>query len=333
MDSDPGPQNGAEAVDDTHLSATVVTVEMNEQLAALARTAHAQDGVFTRADAVKAGLSRSQWSRMLAGGHWVAAHPGVWRAATTPPTLALRERAALLWLGDQAALSHLSAARRYGLAVPTSGSVWVAVPAHVKPRPQSGVIVTRSQVNSRRILVGGVACVEPAHAVADLAQCTSAGVVKSALLSGVQRRLVTAERVGEICAQLGNRGGNGELRRLLQLFDPGLESWLEDLWAAGLSRLGFSGWTPQLRIALDSGTVVARADFGDAAARLAVQLDGFAYHSSVQQLRRDKAMDRAAARLGYLTVRFDADDVTRRLDECLREVEEIRADRLRRPAA
>ena len=238
-----------------------------------------------------------------------------------------------MWLGEGAALSHLSAARRYGLTVPSSESVWATVPLSTKPRPRPGLILTRTGVPSGVAEVLGLRCLEPARVIADLAQCTSAEVLKSVLLSSIQRRLVTESTVSEVCAALGHRPGNGTLRGLLRLFKPETESWLEDLWAQGQRRLGFTGWRQQMCVTNTGGQVISRADFGDEQARLIVQLDGFAYHSTAAQMRRDKAMDRATARLGHLTLRYDAMEVTTRLEECLREAEAMRVARLTGRAA
>jgi very-short-patch-repair endonuclease len=300
------------------------------ELAELARVAGSQEGLFTRSDVGDAGLDNRFRLHMVDSGEWVPVFPGVWRAVTTPVTVAMREVGALLWLGDDAALSHLSAARRYRLPVPATSQVWVTLfSTTAKPRPQAGVVLTRSKVGSAVLNVSGARCVEADRAVADLAHCLPASATKSALLAAVQRRLAHVDRLDHVCAALGNRPGNGELRRLLALFDPALESWLEDQWAMAQQRLGIQGWQRQLKIVDRSGRVVSRADFGDEAAKLAVQLDGFAFHSTVQQLSRDKAMDRATARVGFLTLRFDADDVSRRLDACVQEAEEMRTMRLR----
>ncbi|MDQ1689685.1 MAG: hypothetical protein QOK42_2660, partial [Frankiaceae bacterium] len=156
------------------------------ELAHLARIARRQLGVFTTADVMSSGLDRAFLSTMVGCGEWVGLHPAVWRAASTPVSLELRESAALLWLGEEAALSHLSAARRYGLGVPRSSAVWVTAPLSAKPRPQPNVIVTRSGVPFTPINVNGLVCVDSARAIADLAHCSDYAVTKSALLTAVQ---------------------------------------------------------------------------------------------------------------------------------------------------
>jgi very-short-patch-repair endonuclease len=42
--------------------------------------------------------------------------------------------------------------------------------------------------------------------------------------------------------------------------------------------------------------------------RVIVELDGYAFHSDRQTFRRDRARDRAAARLGFITIRFAFED-------------------------
>jgi very-short-patch-repair endonuclease len=60
-------------------------------------------------------------------------------------------------------------------------------------------------------------------------------------------------------------------------------------------------------------------DFGHRAARIDFEADGAAYHSGLQ-VGRDKRRDRRMLRGGWITVRYDADDIRRHPRETLADV-------------
>src|SRR4051812_7444305 len=69
-----------------------------------------QYGVVSKRQALQAGLSVDQIKRRTASGLFEALFPGVFRIAGSPRTGRQRAQAALLWLGDAALISSLTAA-------------------------------------------------------------------------------------------------------------------------------------------------------------------------------------------------------------------------------
>ena len=86
-----------------------------------------QDGVVTRDQARRCGLSTSTIDRRLACGDWVRRHPRVYADAVWPWTLVARTRAAWLWAGPNAALVGANAAWWTGLLAAPPDDVLVAV--------------------------------------------------------------------------------------------------------------------------------------------------------------------------------------------------------------
>jgi very-short-patch-repair endonuclease len=76
---------------------------------------------------------------------------------------------------------------------------------------------------------------------------------------------------------------------------------------------------PGFRLLLPTGHEVV-CDFADPVARIDFEVDGFAFHSSRQQIIDDRARDRRLLRAGWVTVRYGTDDIRRRPAETLTDV-------------
>ena len=288
--------------------------------AELGQIARARAGIFTRADAIGVGLSPAEIRRRVRDGLWVAEFVGVLRAATTPDSIDARERAALARAGQGAALSHFSAARRWRLGTPGSEHVWVTVPYPRDPRCPPGVRISRSRHVPAGVvrLVGGLPVLDPARTVADLAQYLDRRQLLAVALEAMQRDLCTHAQIDAWRRRLAGRAGMADLGAVLAEADPALESIL----AAEFDRLVASVGVPLVPgfcVRLPDGTQVL-CDFADPVARIDFEVDGFAYHSSPQQVAADRARDRRLARAGWITVRYDTNDIRRRPKETLADV-------------
>ncbi len=298
-------------------------IEQGTQIAAdaaLGHIARTNAGVFTRAEAIAAGVPAAEVSRRIRRGLWVPQFGRALRAATTPDTVDGRERAAHARAGDRAALSHFSAARRWRLGLVESNEVWLTVPHRRTPRPTEGIRVVRSRHLPPAAVrqVDGVPVLEPARTVVDLARCLSRRHLTAVVLDAMQRGLCTHTQLTAWHARLGRRPGSALMAAVLEAADPAFESIL----AAEFARLVETVHVPlqpKYRLRLSDGTEVV-CDFACLRSRLAGECDGFAYHSSPSQVAADKARDRALSRIGWLTIRYTTDDIRRRPAQTLADV-------------
>jgi hypothetical protein len=283
----------------------------------LGRIARGRAGIFTREDAATAGVPDREIKARLRSGLWIAEGRAL-RAATTPETMATREQAALVHFGPAAALSHLSAARRWRFDAPAPSEVWVTVPWRRQLFSTPGIRVVRSRhlppAAVRRL--DGVRVVTPARTVADLALHLEELQLTAIALSAMQRQLCTHEELVYWQQVLAGRPGTTVLRRALEEADPAFESIL----SAEFGRLvADEGLVPCLEVRLsDGGRVVC--DFGHPVARVDFEADGAAHHSGPTQVARDKRRDRRMLRVGWITVRYTADDIRRHPRETLSDV-------------
>lgn len=116
----------------------------------------AQDGLITRGQALRCGLSRDQVRYRCSLGEWVAVYPGVFRFASTPVTVRSSIRAAGLWVGPPGWVSGIAALYWWGLSDKPSSDVEVTVPRRRFLRPPSGIAIRRSdlQVADTTVLDG-----------------------------------------------------------------------------------------------------------------------------------------------------------------------------------
>lgn len=284
------------------------------------RAAEKQAGAFSRAQALALGISVRAMSRRVRRGNWSPLHPGVFRATGAAPGWAQACFAAALWAGEGSAIAGLSAARLWGLDLPTSvarsNTIHIDLP-NAWWRGQGVPSLKNVRVYRRLALApmdltvrNGVRCTTLARTLVDLAGVLGALQLEVALDSA--RRLHNGAIVGvlDLLARLGTRGrkGAGVLKRLAldrQHFHQ--DSALEVRFLRSMRRAGMN---PQCNVRVSAeGKLVGVVDFLFEAQKLIVQLHGYAFHSDRIQWERDQAQSRALQRLGYRVLPFTARDL------------------------
>jgi very-short-patch-repair endonuclease len=228
------------------------------------------------------------------------------------------DRAALTSVGQPAVLSHLTALRRWGLAVLADPAVHLTVPVRRHPTSIPGRLVIH-RVRSpfpASFWVDGLPTQNLPAALAASWPLLDPRRRRAPVIEAARRRLVTPT---EIESAIGSVACGGELRELVGLVDAGCESELE-IW--GLLHV-FDA--PGLRHAVRQKWVRAggrnyRLDIAFEEERVAVELDGFATHGTRDRRESDLARDAALAAAGWLTIRFSYERLTKDPDGCRREV-------------
>jgi hypothetical protein len=198
----------------------VSTIAADARLAAFAV---AQHGVFTRAQATRAGFGAAQIERRVRAGVWVRVFPRVYRHGATPVSSALRQWAAVAWAGEPCALSHTSAA-----AIWRMGSGRVERPELIVPRARAprvdGVVVHRvTRIDDDVVLVRGLPVTSPVRTIIDLAAVLGADELEAIVAAVRARRPVTLREVRARLDEIGTAGrpGSARLRGLLASIGSG----------------------------------------------------------------------------------------------------------------
>ena len=275
-------------------------------------------------------VDRHSVDRWVRDGRLLRPHPGV--VALPASFDAWRTRALAAVLAASGALSHTSALTVWRLA-PETDPVHVAVPPgrHALRRP--GLVVHRAQdVGADRI--GPYAVTGLPRALADTWGLAHGSVSRRRLVEVARGAVITALRDGRVqvdqlrSEQLRRPAlpGRAALGHLVDLVEGGCQSELE-IW--GVHRVLLGPELPRIvqqhPVRLPFATV--HLDAAVPELRVAIELDGAAFHGSATQRERDTRRDVALAALGWVVLRFSYRRLTTEPAACRREVIQVCAAR------
>jgi hypothetical protein len=287
------------------------------------------DGVALRSEVTWASSSSSV-SRWLRRGDVVLLHPGVLGLPDRLDDWWVRARAAALW--GHGPLSHLGALAAAGLTDRTDGPIHVTVAPDRCPRGVASVVVHRSDRRLVTMRSGGLEVVEPvrslvdawawAHSAAlDPRSASDLGVVRQTVIQGVRDRGLRCAALRRESDRRRLHAGRAALVELLDLVAAGCESELE-VWGVTQVLPGpplVPAWVQQHPVLLDDGRRV-RLDAAYPQVRVAVELDGAAFHGSRAARERDLRRDSALAALGWVVLRFSYERLMRDPEGCRAEI-------------
>ncbi|MGH2763972.1 MAG: DUF559 domain-containing protein [Thermoleophilaceae bacterium] len=290
-----------------------------QRVAALATHQH---GVVSRAQLIDLGLTDYAIRRQVRSARLHRVHRGVYAVGHPRLTLHGRFLAAVLRYGDQAVLSHASAAVLWGLLQDRGPRIDLTVPGGGGRARRNAIIVHRSPLPEHHVTVkDSIPVTTPARTVIDLADVSP-------------RRRV--ERVIDEAAYLGleldglrpihGRRGAGLLRRVMVDHDVGstrTQSDLEEVMLALCRRFGLA--QPRFNTKVLTHLVDCVWD----EARLVVETDGWQGHRSRGAFERDRRRDAELTAAGWRVVRI----TWRRLEQESELVAAQLARLLGRPAA
>jgi very-short-patch-repair endonuclease len=256
----------------------------------IARFASRQHGVVTRSQLLESGLTERMVEGRVKAKRLRPLHRGVYAAGPMLVPQA-REMAAVLACGPPAAAaSHTNGAWLWKLLPrPADGT-----PVHVTfEGPDRG---RRRGIRPHRVtrldpsdvaVVDGIPVTTPGRTLLDLAGLVTARELEQALAQAERQQLNTRGQLGSLLARRPGARGTRVLRALLGAEGgPALtrsraeELFLELIRSARLP-------APEVNVAIAGYEV----DFLWRALRLAVEVDGFAYHSSRTRFERDRRRD------------------------------------------
>lgn len=309
-----------------HSHASSHQESVDARLAAIAARNH---GVFSRAQAKAAGADRGQIQHRLATRRWVIVHLGVYRLNGLPRSWHQALVAACLAIGARAVVSHRAAGALWRLPGFEPDVIEVTVNrARSVRRP--GILVHRSTVLDPVDLgrIDGVPVTSPARTLVDLAGIVTPEVLEEALDDALRRRLTTIGRLRWRISELGRRGrpGIGVLGRMLDERSRGSvpKSVLETRTARFIRKAGLPEPVRQYPIRRGA-TVVAVVDFAYPEIKLAIEADGYRWHSGRARWEHDRARANALTHLGWRVIYVTSRDVEQRPRETARSIREAYA--------
>jgi predicted transcriptional regulator of viral defense system len=290
--------------------------------AAIAALAGRQHGVVSRVQLEAIGLARGAIGWRLEHGRLHHVHRGVYAVGHRVLSPRGTWMAAVLAVGDDAVLSHRSAAALWGIR-PTSGSrVEVTAPRGVRSR--AGLRAHQAPLGPDEVTTrDGIPVTTPPRTLLDLAAVVPPHHLERALNEAERQHLADSLSLDSLLHRHPTRAGRAALRRALERAQRGAgitRSELEDRFLAFLDLHALERPATNVPIALQGATV--EADCLWRRHRLVVELDGYATHATRAAFERDRARDRRLQAAGWRVVRI----TWRQLHEEPREVAaELRA--------
>jgi hypothetical protein len=289
----------------------------------LRNVAQRQDGIVSRSQAFRAGLSVGMIKFRINSGRWRQIHPGVYATFTGGPGRGAQLWAALLSAGPGAMLSHETAAELQRLADKPAEMIHLTVPVQRRVRAVEGISLYRSARAAEAVQ----ACSCPPRTrieetVLDLTQAAAhfddvCGWVTRALA----RDLTDEEKLHAAMRQRKRLRWRTDLVELIAAAAGGDHSVLEFRYDRDVERA--HGLPEPVRQAPFAGPGGRRGrrdrvyrEYG-----VVVELDGRVAHPAEGQWK-DKARDNAAAVQGLQTLRYGWTDV--RWNPCATAAEVVR---------
>jgi len=268
----------------------------------VARLAERQHGVVSRAQLVEMGLARGAIDGRLARGRLHPMHGVYLVGHRALPPLA-REAAALLAVGAAGALSHHAAAALHQFGPTPHPPLDVAVPVSHRGRRRD-LRLRRLSLDAEEVTRRhGLRATTPARTLLDLAAVTTPGRLERLMAEAFAQRHTSREAL--LRAMDGHPGARGTrvLRNLLQAGPADTRSHPERRLVQILraSRLP----APEVNVRLGPWT----PDFLWRAHGLAVEVDGYAAHSSPWAHERDHRKRLALRAQGLDVLAFTARQV------------------------
>jgi very-short-patch-repair endonuclease len=289
-------------------------VELPDALG-LAALAAEQDGVFSRGQARNAGFSYGRIQRRLDSGEWVMLYGGpALRTAHTILDAHGLDRAALFATGGRSMLGGPSAARWWSIDVPWP-QPFILVPKSSRREPV-GITVRRTQVDDAdAVLRDGVLLTSRACTIVDCLRVIPFRTGVELLDRALQKRWLSFDDLVVRTQRLIGRPGGLTLVRHIRIARPGTRSEAERTMARLLKGAGLTGWQANYRL-----EEVGVLDFAFVAQRIAIEIDGRAWHTASDRFQNDRSRQNRLVLLGWTVLRFTWADLIGRPDEVIRQV-------------
>lgn len=280
--------------------------------AGLAHQAKRDFGVITRQQLLDAGFDPRAIERMVKSRRLERLHQCVYAFPGSVDSRERRFAAARLWYGCDAALSHYSAARLWGLQdVPDKFAIDVLRIGRFKRPKHYGIKAheTDHLPDSDVVEHKGHRVTTPLRTVVDLARVLTPAKLEIAILDAIARGLFTEDQLIARCHEERRMRTRSAARLTHAIRRAGFkvvtESPLEREVLQVLMDEGLKPEHGQVELyRVGAPKPVGRFDFGSEAARLLIEADSRKFHRALAQRQRDAEKDQGAAELAYAVVRI-----------------------------
>lgn len=277
-----------------------------------------RDGVITLEEALRGGLSLRQVQYRVRTGQWTKLYPKVYLVGHREPDQRASTRAAVAWAGLGAAASGLTAAWWWGLRDWAPAAAEVSVPRTRSRRCPSGVLLRRRNLDPVDLVeVRGLAVTALPLTVLDAAAALGNDSGRPLVDRALQRWVTFADLHAAYCRSLG-RHGSPWLGRVLRQAADGARSQAERVLHRLLRRARIKGWVANHQVVIAG--IEYWLDVAVVERQLAIEVDGWAWHSDVDRFSRDRRRQNALVLAGWTVLRFTWHDLTSRPEAVIAQI-------------
>jgi len=254
-------------------------------------------------------------------------HAGVYLHGSEPPTWRQGMRAAMLAGGPATVASHRGGAAVYGVMEPSV--VEVTVPIRNDLELNGGIVHRTRRPLTKSRVINGIRVCSLERVLFDLASVCTEVEVECAVEAALRQRLTTEARLWIALVEEGGPGvpGTALFRRVLETRPKGrpARSILEVLTARLLRRRGIRDFVRNHPVEVNGDRF--EIDFAFLVLKIALEVDGKAFHSTRTQTKGDIERQRKLEAAGWLFVRVGWSDVLLRPDCVIEQLRNAFADR------
>ena len=276
--------------------------------AAVSLQAHAlarrQGGVVTRSQLRELGMPNRTLTRRIADGTWVVFGRKILIAPGTPDSLATRSRIVGLQV-PRAVLTGPSTAALIG------GRVWEGIALGRVPwlihreRDARARYVSHPSVRTHAMGPWRVACTS--DAVIDMIRLLPPNESRALAYRAIQCRVVSLDELNSSAHRLSGFAGNPQVRAVTAELGLGIRSEGERLLVRLARRSGIVGWVCAYPVLFADCRY--ELDMAFPTIRLAVEVDGYAYHSARDRFLNDRRRQNNLVSAGWTVLRFSWEDL------------------------
>jgi Uncharacterized protein conserved in bacteria len=279
-----------------------------------------QSGRFTRGQARSGGFSAYRIGRRIESGEWRVVRGWVLALAAVPDSLEAREWEALLSAGPGATFAGPSAGRRHSFEI-ADPRPCIVVPPWRRPDVPDGVMVLRRELPDNDVVVREECLLTGRDStVIDCALLLDEAAAMRFVERSLQRSWISSyeELTWRVQHAVGRRGVE-QLVGIVRALGSGAHSDAERRLVTGLRGHAVLGWSCNLEVTDQSG-LIGIVDVAFPAIKLAVELDGRAWHVDRDRFQHDRTRQNRLVAAGWTVLRFTWEDITYRIDAVLADI-------------
>ena len=282
-----------------------------------------QRGLITRDQSRAAGLGDSGIRHRIERGTWSRLRPGLFVVTGIPLTWEHEVLGAALLAKAPVWASHASSARVWGYGHMPTHPIELSVPLERRVRLM-GVVTHRTGtlVDADVTSVAALPVLSAARTVIDLSARLTPDALEAMVDDGLRRRVLTLAGLHAVARRLHTIAPGRSPRTVERIlsartagYHPG-DSELERRVARAIVDAGLPAPTPQHRVVVGSSTYLL--DLAYPKAKIAIEIDGFAFHHDRTSFDRDRTRQNDLVNAGWIVLRFTSRSTASEIVETVR---------------